>query len=438
MSSDSGELVAEIPQRDTPNVFREVTAIAFNNDASVVAIAGTQLKGTPSVQLFATPTGRAVGAVFLDQFEMISGIRFSPDGHLFAIACGRELSLWDTQTLERVGPAFAVPYPFPSVSPAYSMNMALFDFCPQGTKLAAACSDTGVLWDVRSGKQLSNSISHGGSYIRALAFSPDATVLATGGADSLVRFWSATDGEPFGLPLQHDRPVSALAFSPRGSKLASRAHDLWLWDFPIAETKQLAIPIFVPGEHLAVDLNKHGGNLYAWKPDNLTRYDVTTGASSKVSLDPVPIQSFLDPVSISPDLNNLVKADVELKHIEPSELQQVERAFIDRSGKWIREEPVFRFYDVHSGKSVGIVPRGSVNFAPSFRQDGSMFATIDSEASFLWDRRTMERFGPSLGKNVEAVEFCPGHSILAIGDRAGVRLWNVLSEVLSKVVFYER
>jgi WD40 repeat protein len=59
-------------------------------------------------------------------------------------------------------------------------------------------------------------MSHDSGRIRALAFHPEGEVILTGGFDNTARFWNAKTGEPIGPPLEHNRPVSAMAFSPDG------------------------------------------------------------------------------------------------------------------------------------------------------------------------------------------------------------------------------
>jgi WD40 repeat protein len=70
--------------------------------------------------------------------------------------------------------------------------------------------------------------------ITALAFSPDAEVFATGGADGIVKLWHL----PTGLPLladikAHRHGVDRVAFSPKGRMLATGGAfdpDVKIWD----------------------------------------------------------------------------------------------------------------------------------------------------------------------------------------------------------------
>ncbi len=68
----------------------------------------------------------------------------------------------------------------------------------------------------------------------ALAFSADATLLASGARDGAVRVWSVADGRRLATFRGHDAHVGALAFSPDGRVLASGSADtsILLWPVP--------------------------------------------------------------------------------------------------------------------------------------------------------------------------------------------------------------
>jgi serine/threonine protein kinase len=69
------------------------------------------------------------------------------------------------------------------------------------------------------------------STVRAVAFSPDGSTLATGGDDYVTKLWSATDGRLLHSLEAHRTPVVALAFQTDGDLLAegSKNGTIRLW-----------------------------------------------------------------------------------------------------------------------------------------------------------------------------------------------------------------
>jgi len=79
---------------------------------------------------------------------------------------------------------------------------------------------TCLLLDTRSLDTRATLQGHG-DVVRALAFSPDGSRLASASADSMVRIWEVLRGRPLLVLHGHAQGVSALAWSPDGSCIAS-------------------------------------------------------------------------------------------------------------------------------------------------------------------------------------------------------------------------
>ena len=123
-----------------------------------------------------------------------------------------------------------------------SFTTTLFD-----TKLASGSDDGSIiLWDVNTHQQIGEKIpgfalkglpppgytGHTGA-VASLAFSPDGTMLASGGLDNTIVLWDVENHQPVGEALEGGTgDLYSLAFSPDGTKLAAGSGDgtIMLWD----------------------------------------------------------------------------------------------------------------------------------------------------------------------------------------------------------------
>jgi eukaryotic-like serine/threonine-protein kinase len=181
----------------------------------------------------ATPTDLKLTQTLEGHTDIVWSVAFSPRGDLAASASkDKTIILWDTATWN---PKF--PHPLTG----HEGEVYSIAFSPDGETLASGSNDKTIkLWKTQTGELLRTFNGHTKPVLR-LAFSPDGKFLASfsgdeKGGDKEIRLWDVNSGLSWTLKGQenkgHDNAVSAIAFSPDGSILASAGYDnkLLLWD----------------------------------------------------------------------------------------------------------------------------------------------------------------------------------------------------------------
>ncbi|MDH6579691.1 NB-ARC domain-containing protein, partial [Kitasatospora sp. MAP5-34] len=133
-------------------------------------------------------------------------------------------------SLEPVTADYRRHLPSPHLTPAWSMPDQPSDqvvrtlrghtsgvracaFSPDGSHLATASGDATVrIWDATTGAQLHELLGHRGT-VSDCVFSPDGTLLATAGYDLTARLWDTTTGRQQATLTGHRELLTACAFS---------------------------------------------------------------------------------------------------------------------------------------------------------------------------------------------------------------------------------
>lgn len=150
----------------------------------------------------------------------VSSVCFSANGaYLASASWDATIRLWDAATYELIG-----------TLKGHTDQVNSVAISPDGRRLASVSADqTTRLWSTAN--QEPTMVFNQGVPVWCSAFSPDGTVLATGGLNGAIKLWCMTTLRELTTLIGHQKPVLALDFSPDGSLLASGARDgsIKLW-----------------------------------------------------------------------------------------------------------------------------------------------------------------------------------------------------------------
>ncbi len=161
----------------------------------------------------------------------LSAVAASPDGRWVAApagVAGNEVSLWDASEAVTAGlePVAAIL----TLRGHASMIKALAFSLDSALLASGSADNTARLWEVEGGVQKLVLQKHTGE-VTSLAFSSDGRFLATGSMDMTVRLWDVGTGASLATLAGHTGWVKAVAFSPDGLRLASGAGEgVRIWE----------------------------------------------------------------------------------------------------------------------------------------------------------------------------------------------------------------
>ena len=145
-----------------------------------------------------------------------------PDGMLAVADFGGQVTLWDLDAQERLGPPFAID------------DNAVWDvaWSPDGSSFAAALDDGSVTrWDVEARAQVGGALTPQPGGAAAVAYLDDSTIVSTT-REGVVRLWDAGEGVPLGIELEgHDLAAWHVVALPDG-RFATSSEDgtVRIWD----------------------------------------------------------------------------------------------------------------------------------------------------------------------------------------------------------------
>jgi WD40 repeat protein len=420
-----------------------VDAIAFSPDSHTLA-AGSRDDDVWLWNITDPARPKLARAPLTGATGWVNAVAFSPDGRQLAAGSSDDTALaWQLATGALT---FRLPHPVPVLSLAWDGPHDLvtgaadgtvrlwavpppvlnadgpvhkLSLSPDGRTLAVGTADL-TLWDIATRTRI-GAAAVAGTFVSAVAFSPNGEVIAAGYGNGTIQLWRAASSgppTPFGPPLRASAtgPVEFAAFQRDGTVLATAGNDgtVRLWDVarpqkpgPLrviqASVTTVFTAVFSPNGHAIAAANADG-TVRLWNVMNLTR-----------------------PVALGLPLTGPQGAQGEMYSVAFSPDGRVLAAGSDKTIRlWNVARPA-RPYPL--GRPL-TGPGGQV-YSLAFSPDGRALAAGVADGS-VWLWRTSGDSAPAAradlaaaGGHVHSVAFGPGGQVIAAAGADGtVRLWD--------------
>lgn len=200
----------------------EVTSVAFSPNNQLLASGGTDKR----IFIRQSSDG-SLQRILAGHTKALQSLAFSPDGQYLA-SCASEYDLYEGEYVSEVILWRVSDGTYQVVMSDHLGVLITLAFSPDGELLAVAGS--GYQEDVRSSGMVyflrvpsgesAGALNPHADWVRAIAFSPDSRLFATGAWDQRIKLWD-TAGRTLTKTIEANGLVESLQFSPLNGVLAS-------------------------------------------------------------------------------------------------------------------------------------------------------------------------------------------------------------------------